>query len=160
MTRSAIMVRVEEPAWRDRGIDIAEIRAAARLALARGLEHKRARQQPARKTLTVLLASDDRLRDLNKRFRSKQAPTNVLSFPARSEDGYLGDIALALGVAEREAAAAGKPLSDHVLHLTMHGVLHLLGYDHRKVGEARTMERLEVVALRELGIPNPYAARA
>jgi probable rRNA maturation factor len=160
MTRAAIMVRVEEPAWRDRGIDIAEIRSAARLALARGLEHRREREQLHGKTLTVLLASDDRLRELNRRFRSKRTPTNVLSFPTRSEDGYIGDIVLALGVAEREAVAAGKPLSDHVLHLTMHGVLHLLGYDHQKAGEARIMERLEVVALRELGIPNPYGARA
>jgi probable rRNA maturation factor len=154
------MVRVEEPAWRGSGIDIVEIRAAARLALARGLEHRRELKEPNGRTLTVLLASDDRLRDLNKKFRSKQTLTNVLSFPTHSEDGYIGDIALALGVAEREAAAAGKPLSDHVLHLTMHGVLHLLGYDHRKAREARTMECLEVAALRELGIPNPYAARA
>jgi probable rRNA maturation factor len=160
MTRAAIMVRIEEPGWRDRGIDIANIRAAVRLALVRGLEHKGARKAAHRKTLTVLLANDDRLRELNTRFRRKDEPTNVLSFPAQAGNAYLGDIALALGVAEREAAAAGKQLSDHVLHLTVHGVLHLLGYDHQRAGEARTMERLEITALQELGIPDPYAARA
>ena len=123
MTRAAIMVRIEEPGWRHRAIDIASIRAAARLALTHGLKHKGERNEAHRKPLTILLASDDRLRELNARFRSKQRATNVLSFPASPGDGYFGDIALALGVAEREAAAEGKRLSDHVLHLTVHGVL-------------------------------------
>src|SRR5205823_6398501 len=137
MTRAAIMVRIEEPGWRHRAIDIASIRAAARLALTHGLKHKGERNEAHRKPLTILLASDDRLRELNARFRSKQRATNVLSFPASPGDGYFGDIALALGVAEREAAAEGKRLSDHVLHLTVHGVLHLLGYDHQRTRETR-----------------------
>ena len=111
-------------------------------------------------SLTVLLAGDDRLRELNLRFRKKDKPTNVLSFPAPDgADGYLGDVALALGVAAREARNTGKDLADHVLHLTVHGVLHLLGYDHRTSGEARTMEGLEIAILHELGVANPYTLR-
>ena len=86
-----------------------------------------------------------------------------LSFaaPAPADgDSYLGDVALALGVASREAGAAGKRLSDHVLHLTVHGVLHLLGYDHVEAREARSMESVETAVLRELGISNPYAPAA
>lgn len=112
----------------------------------------------AQPRLTVLLSNDQHLRELNARFRGRDLPTNVLSFSAPpGSGGYLGDVALALGIAEREAAAAGKRLSDHALHLTVHGVLHLLGYDHVKVSEARTMERLEIAVLHKLGIPNPYA---
>ena len=91
-------------------------------------------------------------------FRGKDSPTNVLSFPAfGSGGGYLGDVALALGVAAREAAAAGKQLSDHAVHLTVHGVLHLLGYDHVEAREAKSMESVETAVLHELGISNPYA---
>jgi probable rRNA maturation factor len=157
MTTAAIMVRMEEPGWRGCGVGVAEIRAAARLALARGVESRSERKEAHRKTLTILLAGDGRLRELNARFRGNNRPTNVLSFPAPSGDDYLGDIALALGVAGHEAGAAGKRLADHVLHLTVHGVLHLLGYDHQRAREARTMERLEIAILQELGIANPYA---
>ena len=159
MSRATITVRVEEPRWRNCGVDAAHVRAAARLALARGLENKRAESE-CRHGLTILLANDGRLRDLNAQFRGKDSPTNVLSFPAVESGGYLGDVALALDVAAREAAAAGKRLSDHAVHLTVHGVLHLLGYDHLKAREARTMEGLETAVLHELGIANPYASAA
>lgn len=107
--------------------------------------------------LTLLLTNDERLRALNGQFRGKDAPTNVLSFPAAGVDGYLGDIAIALGVTSRESAASGISLEAHTLHLAVHGVLHLLGYDHVRSREARVMERLEITILDELGIPNPYA---
>jgi probable rRNA maturation factor len=94
---------------------------------------------------------------LNAQFRGKDAPTNVLSFPAARADGYLGDVAIAFGVSTREAAAAGIGLEAHTLHLAVHGVLHLLGYDHVRNSEARVMERLEVAILNELGLPSPYA---
>jgi probable rRNA maturation factor len=106
--------------------------------------------------LTLLLTNDEHLRALNAQFRRKDAPTNVLSFPAAGADGYLGDIAIAHGVSAREAAAAGISLEAHTLHLAVHGVLHLLGYDHVRNSEARVMERLEVAILDELGIPSPY----
>ena len=94
------------------------------------------------------------------RLRGKDKPTNVLSFPAAaSGHGYLGDIAMAYGVSVREAREAGKTLCDHASHLAVHGVLHLLGYDHEADADANLMEPLEVAILAELGIADPYAAR-
>jgi len=160
MTKAGVVISLGEPGWRHGGVTAARVRAAARLALARGLELDR-NPRPAGRGLTVLLAGDDRLRELNRRFRGKDHPTNVLSFPAlENGSGYLGDVALALGVAAREARTAEKRLVDHAVHLTVHGVLHLLGYDHRKPGEARTMERLEIAILHELGVANPYTQRS
>jgi probable rRNA maturation factor len=157
MTKAAVAISVAEPGWRNCGVTQARVRAAARLALARGLEHGKKSGSGARK-LTILLAGDERLRELNLQFRRKNYPANVLSFPASANgDGYLGDVALALGVAASEARTAGRRFADHVLHLTVHGVLHLLGYDHDKPREAQTMECLEIAVLHELGIANPYA---
>jgi probable rRNA maturation factor len=111
--------------------------------------------------LTVLLADDAELQALNARFRGKDAPTNVLSFPAIGGDAdALGDIALALGVCVREAAEQGKPLAHHLQHLTAHGVLHLLGYDHESEAEADVMEAKEREVLAALGVPDPYAEMA
>lgn len=110
--------------------------------------------------LTILLADDARLAALNARFRGKNKPTNVLSFPAAaSTAGYLGDVAIAYGTTAREAREAGKTLHDHSVHLAVHGVLHLLGYDHETAREARIMEPLEITILAELGIADPYAVR-
>lgn len=143
-----ITVKVDEPKWRR--ADLALLRRAARLALV-GAER--------RGELTVLLAGDGTLRALNEKFRGKPKPTNVLSFQARSsDDGYLGDIALAFGVAEQEAAAAHIGLTDHAAHLVVHGVLHLLGYDHQTARDAHVMEKLEVAILKQVGIGNPYVA--
>jgi probable rRNA maturation factor len=105
--------------------------------------------------LTVLLSSDQRLRQLNRDFRGKDRPTNVLSFPA-GDGEYRGDIAIAYGVTKREAEAAGKLFADHVSHLVVHGVLHLAGYDHERARDARVMEPLEVEILKRLGIADPY----
>jgi probable rRNA maturation factor len=111
--------------------------------------------------LTVLLADDAELQALNSRFRGKDAPTNVLSFPSvGGEAGQLGDIALALGVCLREATEQGKPLAHHLQHLTAHGVLHLLGYDHESEAEAEVMEAKERDILAALGVPDPYAETA
>lgn len=109
--------------------------------------------------VTVLLTDDENVRDLNARFRGKDKPTNVLSFPApQNPEGHLGDIALAFGVCVREATEQGKPLAHHLQHLVAHGVLHLVGYDHETDAEAEQMEGLERVILAELGVPDPYAA--
>jgi probable rRNA maturation factor len=109
--------------------------------------------------LTVLLASDAAVRELNARFRSQDAATNVLSFPAAANpEGHLGDVILAYETCAREAAEQGKPLADHLRHLTAHGVLHLLGYDHMSDDEAEVMEDLERVVLAGLGVSDPYAA--
>jgi len=108
--------------------------------------------------ITVLLTDDASVRTLNADFRGKDGPTNVLSFPAaESARPHLGDIALAYGVCAREAGAQGKPLADHLMHLTVHGVLHLLGYDHQTDAEAEAMEGIERAILSKLGVPDPYA---
>jgi probable rRNA maturation factor len=109
--------------------------------------------------LVVLLTNDASVRELNARFRGKDAPTNVLSFPAPPNlERHLGDVALAFGVCAREAAEQGKPLERHLQHLVVHGVLHLLGYDHMSDDEAEAMEGLERIVLAGLGAPDPYQA--
>lgn len=109
--------------------------------------------------VTLLLTDDATIRDLNRRFRAQDKPTNVLSFPApQNPERFLGDIALAYGVCAREAEEQGKPLGHHLQHLVAHGVLHLLGYDHLSDAQADEMEGLERAVLAGLGIPDPYLA--
>ena len=106
-----------------------------------------------------LVLADDRLqRTLNRRFRGKDRSTNVLSFDG-APDG-LGDVVLALETVQAEADAQGKSLADHVAHLVVHGVLHLMGHDHAGAAEARRMERLEREILTGLGIGDPYRLSA
>lgn len=110
--------------------------------------------------VSVLFSDDEALRILNRDFRDKDAPTNVLSFPgdpdAPPELYYLGDIALAFETCKAEAAAQQKTLSDHVQHLLVHGMLHLIGYDHQDDAGAAEMEALEISMLKGLGIGDPY----
>jgi probable rRNA maturation factor len=109
--------------------------------------------------VTLLLTDDATISDLNRRFRQRDQPTNVLSFPApQNPERFLGDIALAYGVCAREAREQGKPLKHHLQHLVAHGVLHLLGYDHESDAQADEMEGLERAVLAGLGIPDPYSA--
>jgi probable rRNA maturation factor len=115
--------------------------------------------QPAEGTVSLLLADDETLHQLNRDFRGKDKPTDVLSFPAHEMDRpQLGDIAVALGVSARDADAQGVSLADHLTHLLVHGYLHLLGHDHEEEAEAGIMEGLEIKALASLGIPNPYGS--
>jgi probable rRNA maturation factor len=108
--------------------------------------------------VVVLLTDDEAVAALNRDFRGKAGPTNVLSFPAAANpERHLGDIALAFGVCQREAMEQGKALAHHLQHLVAHGVLHLVGYDHQTDSEAEAMEALERRILARLGAPDPYA---
>lgn len=107
---------------------------------------------------TIALADDALVKDLNKRFRGQDKSTNVLSFPApQSDDNSLGDIVFALETIEREAVDLGIPAAHHLQHLTVHGLLHLLGFDHMTDDDAEEMEALETRILASLGVPDPYA---
>nr|WP_314433411.1 rRNA maturation RNase YbeY [uncultured Brevundimonas sp.] len=111
--------------------------------------------------IVVLLTDDAAVRELNGRFRDKDRPTNVLSFPApESAAPHLGDIVLAYGVCADEAVAQNKTLADHLSHLIVHGVLHLLGRDHEDDAEAEEMEAEEREILAGIGVADPYAADA
>ncbi|MGI9169545.1 MAG: rRNA maturation RNase YbeY [Caulobacteraceae bacterium] len=111
-------------------------------------------------SIAILLTDDETVRELNVRFRGKNQATNVLSFPAAADPArHLGDIALAFGVCAREADEQGKTLSAHLSHLVIHGVLHLLGYDHQAEAEAEAMEMLERDLLAALGVADPQGAR-
>jgi probable rRNA maturation factor len=111
--------------------------------------------------VSVMLTDDAHIRELNRTWRDKDKPTNVLSFPAPEQPGqdgprHLGDIALAYETLVRESEDESKELAHHFAHLIVHGVLHLLGYDHEVEEEADIMEALEVKALATLGIADPY----
>ena len=120
--------------------------------------------------VVVLGCDDARIAELNTEFRGQAQATNVLSWPSQergaAEDGgtpalpfgdpELGDIAISYETCVGEAQTGGKPLSDHVLHLIVHGTLHLLGYDHVREGDGDLMETVEIAILGKLGVPNPY----
>jgi probable rRNA maturation factor len=150
----SLELEIADARWRkSRGL-VARLKTAAELALKRG-------GAPRKAALTILLTGDAQLRSLNRHFRGRNEPTNVLSFPAQKNvDGYLGDVALAYGVTEKEARAAGRRFADHATHLVIHGVLHLLGFDHVTPGKAREMEPLETRILARLGIADPYEEAA
>lgn len=118
----------------------------------------------SRSEVCVALSNDEQVAELNGSYRGKPKPTNVLSFPAvpmlpvEGDPRFLGDIVLALETLQREAADLEVPLAHHMQHLVVHGLLHLLGYDHQSEDEAREMEGLEVRVLSRLGIADPYAA--
>lgn len=119
-------------------------------------------------TVCVALSSAEAVRRLNRDFRHKDKATNVLSFPALQQSGEapgggphaLGDVVLAVEVVRAEAEEAGIAPRHHFQHLVVHGLLHLIGYDHERDDEAAVMEGLEVAILRTLGIANPYARAA
>lgn len=115
--------------------------------------------------LAIVLTDDSRIRALNRVWRGIDKPTNVLSFPAKDRSGnegapaLLGDIVIAYETTKHEALAQGTPFLHYLAHLTVHGFLHLRGYNHEAEDEAETMERLERQILARLDIPDPYAAR-
>ena len=108
--------------------------------------------------ITVRVVGEREGRALNRTYRGKDYATNVLTFVLRDRVPYEGDVALCAPVVAREARAQGKPLTAHYAHLTIHGVLHLQGYEHDDDRDAAAMERLEKRILKRLGYPDPYFA--
>jgi probable rRNA maturation factor len=114
--------------------------------------------------MSIRIVGEDEGRALNRHYRGKDYPTNVLSFPAELPEGLpegvhlplLGDLVICAPVVAREAAAQGKAVSDHYAHLTVHGVLHLLGWDHEDPADAEAMEALERDILAAMGVADPY----
>ncbi len=141
----------------------AQVATAARLALARGGDGT-ALAGGARVIVDITLTDDPELRVLNRTYRGKDVPTNVLAFPAADPAEspppgmplLLGDVVLAFTTIRREAEAQDKPFADHLRHLVVHGVLHLLGYDHQTSTDAAVMEAREIAIMAELGVPDPY----
>jgi probable rRNA maturation factor len=138
--------------------------AAAEILVRRAAAALAAELALGRSEACIALSNDAQITELNGSYRGKPAPTNVLSFPAGpsipiddDDPQFLGDVVLALETLQREAAELGLPLEHHMQHLVVHGLLHLLGYDHRTDQEAQTMESLEVRILQRLGIGDPYA---
>ena len=107
-------------------------------------------------TVTMRFVDDDESQHLNDTYRGKNKPTNVLSFPYEDEP-LMGDIVFCPSVIVREAKAQGKTITAHMAHLVVHGMLHLMGYDHLNDRDAKEMESLETEILADLGFANPYA---
>ncbi|WP_417628131.1 rRNA maturation RNase YbeY [Pararhodobacter aggregans] len=160
-------INAEEPRWGD-------LDPLARAAIDATLAHLG--HDPACFEVSLLACDDARIKGLNAGFRDKDKATNVLSWPAwdlsaqtpgalpeepetgtPDEPEALGDIALAYETCLREAGEQGKPFADHVTHLIVHSVLHLLGYDHETDEDAALMEKTEVAILATMGIADPYA---
>ena len=142
------------------GTAVADVENVCRRAAAEALAvSDRAR---AKIEISVLLCDDDTVSRLNDEFRGHARPTNVLSFPIGSaqfgpQSLLLGDVAIAFETVAAEAVSSQLSIADHLTHLVVHGVLHLLGYDHHIPREADKMEALEVEILDRLGVDNPYA---
>lgn len=152
-----IDIEIEDDGWLDvlpEAQDVVETGVAAALA---------AVEIDGQADVVVLLCNDAEMRELNREYRKKDKATNVLSFPApkamrvKGVLEHLGDVALGLETCVREAEEQGKTLKNHVMHLSVHGTLHLLGYDHMTDEEAEEMESLERDILAGLGVADPYA---
>jgi len=160
-----VEVMIADDRWQAAALERLAERAAAATLAHLGLD-------PEGWEISVLGCDDARIADLNGAFRSRSVPTNVLSWPSEERaatvagaapalpvpgpDPELGDIAIAWETCAREAAESGRPLADHVTHLIVHAVLHLLGYDHIRDPDATLMEATEVAILGKLGVADPY----
>lgn len=161
MTRLTIDVLVHEPTWRDAVADVERVCRQAALAAAEA-----SNRVPDAAEITIVLADDAEMRQLNRDYRGQDAPTDVLSFGAwdefAPESGAdmipLGDVVIAFGTAGADAATTGTPLDEHLTHLVVHGILHLLGYDHISDSDAAVMEGLEIAVLKGMGIDDPYGS--
>ena len=156
-----LALMVEDQRWPDEATLTALAETALQAAFAVADE-----DLPAHTEVSLVFTNDENIKRLNNDWREKDKATNVLSFPAMSEDEWdmvdelpeilLGDIILAYETIEREAIEAEKTFDNHLSHLLIHGFLHLLGYDHEEATMAEEMEALEILALAKIDIENPY----
>lgn len=152
-----------EPAWQTAGFDLAAACDACARAVLRRLAAAAGGVE-----VSFRFTDDATIAELNAEWRGQPQPTDVLSFPADDDAGpvvagaprLLGDVVLAFETCRRDAEALERPFGDHVRHLLVHGLLHLLHFDHQTPEEAETMEALEIGVLADLGVPDPYAGRA
>lgn len=159
----SIELIVQEKKWKAR-LPSEAIRAACKAAFKEGFRIQDSGFGKNKEyEVTVVLANDASIQELNHTYRGKKKPTNVLSFPSQSPESRnlnpescLGDIIMAYETIESEAKEQGKTFKDHATHLIVHGVLHLLGHDHMRKSEAEAMEEKEIKILKKLGVRNPY----
>ncbi len=152
-----IDLRIEDENWTSALVDCEKVIESALEAAAHKMNQSG--------LVEVLLTNDAEMRELNSKWRGKDTPTDVLSFPSEGADmpgmqTFLGDLALGLEVAKTDADKLGRDFELHVMHLLVHGFLHLLGYDHMSEEEAKHMEGLEAQILAPLGLPDPYGDAA
>jgi probable rRNA maturation factor len=157
---ASIIISVAEGRWQNA---LPELDALTRAAIGKTLECAAPALPDKKIEVGVTFTNDNAMRALNSKWRGKDKPTNVLSFPAANADGLpadapllLGDILLGFETVLQEAGAAEKSLNDHALHLLIHGTLHLLGHDHEAETDAKAMESLEIKILSGFNVPNPY----
>lgn len=160
-----IDISYESPKWQSRQGDIScedIVKQTALLAIEAGFAYLGKSDNSSE--ISIVLADDDFVQTLNKTYRDKDKPTNVLSFPQTEQDEFddamgeisLGDVIIAYDVIDREAKEQSKDFYDHLRHMLVHGTLHLMHFDHLDDDQAEEMEALEVVILCKMGIKNPY----
>lgn len=159
----SVEIAVECEDWRRACPEAVPLAEAAARAAFQGTAGEAAPPPAQRVVIGITLTDDLEQRRLNHTWRGKDVSTNVLAFPVAGPEApppgaplLLGDVVLALETVAAEAAAQNKSLADHLQHLVVHGVLHLLGQDHEDLTEAHAMERRETAILAELGVPAPY----
>ena len=149
-TENHIDINVTDPNWHEL---IPGLEGFCRKVLLQTLPllHK-----PLTGELSIALINDEEMRTLNRTYRQKNTPTNVLSFPNPGPDPLLGDIVISRETVIKEAEERAKPIQHHFTHMLVHGFLHLQGYNHEKDDEAEIMEQLEINILQTFDIDNPY----
>ena len=162
----------EEERWSEINSEFAFLKKAALLALsqepAKTASSDLAALKSPHRLAVLVLSNDATVRDLNKSYRDKDRATNILSFPSTEalmpgeecEPVHIGDAILAYEYVKNEAENEKKEIKSHISHLVIHGVLHLLGYDHEESDEAEAMETLEISLMKQLGLEDPYSLKA